>query len=274
MALGSLPPWLNIQPSDFLHATAAGAQLGNTIYDQATRAFENQQRLQMEHEQNQSKLAQQAIENAMTRLAADRLENYRQQEAKAAQDRIALEKEGLDTSDRRADIMQQRADDLAKHQLAQDAARTKALTEGKNYGDPVYADVPGVPGAKLVYRPGSPGTHLIPPPRLPSQGSDLQINHLRLSALNAMAPKAGETEDMPSYQARTNAVGGILRSLNPNAALDIPVAPVSQKDRKANTTYKTPKGVFTWTGSGWTTPASSSAPQGLLSAPQETDDAE
>ncbi len=208
MALGSLPPWLQINPSDFLHATAAGAQLGNTIYDQATRAFENQQRLQMEHEQNQSKLAQQAIENAMTRLAADRLENYRQQEAKATQDRIALEKEGLDTSDRRADILEARANELVRHNQAMEEARTQALKTRPEAG---ITTLPEAPGFTFLKNPSGALTPLVRPAHLQN---DLQRQSLQLRALNSMAPTASEDVASPMYQSRTNAIGGILRSLN------------------------------------------------------------
>ncbi len=251
MALGGdLPSWLQINPRDFLLATQAGAQLGHTISEASQRAFENQQRMQMESKHQEQVQAQQAIENAMTRLAADRLENYRQQESKATQARIDLEKEGLDTSDRRADILESRANELIRHNQAMEAARQNALNARPEAG---ITTLPEAPGFTFLKNPSGALTPLLRPPRLEN---DIARQHLQLSALNAMAPKGAETEDMPSYQARTNAVGGILRSLQPQQAVgsNVPFAPAKASDRQVNTAYKTPKGVFLWSGKSWVNP--------------------
>lgn len=114
MALGSLPPWLQINPRDYLLATQAGAQMGHAISDATTRAFEEQERMKMAAEHQKSVLAQQAIENAMQRLAAERLENYRQQEVKNREAELGIQRQGLGLRGEGLDIQRQRVEDLAK----------------------------------------------------------------------------------------------------------------------------------------------------------------
>ncbi len=205
MSLGQLPPWLSVSPHDFLLATQAGAQLGHTISEASQRAFENQQRMQMESKHQEQVQAQQAIENAMTRLASDRLENYRQQESANRQAQLGIEQKRLGS----LDIQQQRADEIARHNAALEDAKQQALTNRPEAG---ITTLPEAPGFTFLKNPSGALTPLMRPPRLENE---IAKQHLQLSALNAMAPKGSETEDMPSYQSRTNAVGGILRSLTP-----------------------------------------------------------
>jgi len=95
MPIGSLPPWLNVTPSDFLRATQAGAQLGTQIAENSQRAWEAQQRMRMESEAQNAKLQQFALEQAAHRLAADRLEQYRQAEIENRKSELGLQQQGL-----------------------------------------------------------------------------------------------------------------------------------------------------------------------------------
>lgn len=119
MALGNLPPWLSVQPSDFVHAAAAGAQLGHAIADSTLRAWEEQARMRMaaqEAQANREQHAQQvAVENAMNRLAADRLEAYRQSEIANRKAELGLQQQGLGLRGESVDITRQRAEDLSKN---------------------------------------------------------------------------------------------------------------------------------------------------------------
>lgn len=54
MALGSLPPWLNVSPSDYLRAAQSGAAMGHAIAESSLRAWEQQQRMQMAQAQQQT----------------------------------------------------------------------------------------------------------------------------------------------------------------------------------------------------------------------------
>lgn len=107
MALGSLPPWLNITPSQFLAATEAGTNAGQRIAEAAQRAWEEDQRMRMTQ-------AQQAIENAAQRLAAERLEQYRRGELANAQARLGIEQQGLGLRGRGLDIEQAHNQDLLR----------------------------------------------------------------------------------------------------------------------------------------------------------------
>lgn len=151
MALGSLPPWLNITPSQFLAATEAGTNAGQRIAEAAQRAWEEDQRMRMTQ-------AQQAIENAAQRLAAERLEQYRRGELANAQARIGIEQQGLGLRSRAADTAEGRLAEMERHNQALEDAKTKA-EEGKQYGDIEQLDLGG--GARAVYRKGSPGLHIV-----------------------------------------------------------------------------------------------------------------
>ena len=65
MALGSLPPWLQINPRDYLLATQSGVQAGHAIADSAQRAFEEQQRMKMAADAQQQSQQQQVFENQL-----------------------------------------------------------------------------------------------------------------------------------------------------------------------------------------------------------------
>ena len=259
MALGSLPPWLQIQPSDYLHATQAGAQLGTQIAENAQRAWEAQQRMRIESEAQNAKLQQFTMEQAAQRLAADRLEQYRQAEIANRQQELGIQDKKLGS----LDIAQQRADEINRHNMAMEEAK---LNQDNIRPEAGITTLPEAPGFTFLKNPSGALTPLIRPAH--SQ-SPLERARLQLSALNSMAPRGAEDPTSEAYQSRTNAVGGILRSLNPNhPPLDIPDAPKDKTQRKANTAYKTPKGVFMWTGSGWSAPPAptpTTAP--LLSAP-------
>lgn len=235
MALGSLPPWLQISPKDYLLATQAGVQAGHAIANSAQLAFEKQQQLQMEQEKAKAQLAQQAIENAAQRLAAERLEQYRRDEVANRQQQLGIEQQRL----RGLDIQQQRADDLARHQMAMEQQKLQA-DKTRDYGAPAFMDVPGIPGAKISYRPGSPGMHAFNAPRQQGQLSQGQ-------ALNALKTVASLQETDPSV---TNAIP-YLKSIAFPGGVAAPYAPRDPKERQANTVYRTPKGAFLWTGKSW-----------------------
>ncbi len=124
--LGNLPPWLSVSPHDFLLATQAGAQLGNTIAEQTQKAWEEQQRLRMEAQTQQNVAEQHAVENAMTRLAADRLEQYRQSEAANAKSRLGIEQQGLGLRGKELDVQNKRADEQERRNTTLEGIRKDA----------------------------------------------------------------------------------------------------------------------------------------------------
>src|SRR5438045_3568200 len=111
MALGSLPPWLSINPRDFVLATQAGVQAGHAIADSVSRAWEENQRMQMANQRAQEADQQHEVDTAMARLAADRLEQYRQSEIANRKAELGLHQQGLQLDLGREDIQQQRVDE-------------------------------------------------------------------------------------------------------------------------------------------------------------------
>ena len=112
--MAELPPWLSVTPRDFVLAQQAGAQLGHAIADSTQRAWEARARMQMESEQHQQRAQQQAIENAMNQMAAQRLEQYRRDEVAARSRALDLEQAGLGMRGEGLDIQRERVADMAK----------------------------------------------------------------------------------------------------------------------------------------------------------------
>lgn len=134
-----LPPWLSVNPGDFVRAAQAGSALGLQVAQAQNRADEAQREQEFRRWSLEQELRQRATELAARREEAAR--RFGQEQA------YNLER-----------LSAQQA-----HYGAMEA-RAKALAEGKQYGEPVINDIPGVPGAKYAYRPGSPGLHVINPP--------------------------------------------------------------------------------------------------------------
>lgn len=118
-----IPPWLDVSPSDFLKATQAGAQLGHAIADSTQRAWEEQARMQMAQQEQDTKQQQLAVENAQQRLAADRLEQYRQQEAAARRQQLGIEQQGLGLRSDEISVQGRRADEQARRNMILEGIR-------------------------------------------------------------------------------------------------------------------------------------------------------
>jgi len=124
--MAELPPWLSVTPRDFVLAQQAGAQLGHAIADSTQRAWEARARMQMESEQHQQRAQQQAIENAMNQLAAQRLEQYRRDEVAARSRALDLEQAGLGMRGEGLDIQRERVADMAKfNEMKADATQRR-----------------------------------------------------------------------------------------------------------------------------------------------------
>ena len=152
MAIGSLPPWLNVSPHDFVQATAAGATLGHAIADSTMRAWHEQAAMRQAAQEaaaNRESHAQQvAVENAMNRLAADRLEAYRQSEIANRQKELGLHQQGLQMDQGREDIQQQRADEQVRRNTTLEGIRALAEKRQQEREDRIastdkYMDIGG-----------------------------------------------------------------------------------------------------------------------------------
>lgn len=135
---GSLPPWLSVNPGDFVRAAQAGSALGLQVAQAQNRADEAQREQEFRRWSLEQELRQRAAEMAARREQAtnefEQRNRYNIARSKAQQAHY--------------DAME---------------AHAKSLSEGKQYGEPLIQDIPGVPGGKYIYRPGSPGVHIVNP---------------------------------------------------------------------------------------------------------------
>ncbi len=208
-----LPPWVGVSPRDFVLAAAQGAQLGHQIADSTMRAWEEQARMRMASQEaaaRREEAAQQEEENrAMARLAADRLEQYRQSEIANAKAGLGLRQREIGASEGRSDILQQRADEFERHNQAMEKIRETAA-KANIRPEAGITTLPDAPGFTFLKNPSGALTPLVRPIH---PANDLARSSLELRALNSMTPSAAEDPTSPQYQARTNAVGRILQSL-------------------------------------------------------------
>ena len=175
-----IPPWLQSPGPQVGALYSQGFSSGAHVAAQ-NRAME-EALVQNEREYEMKKAAlEESILKAKQEMLIDR-------EYKNAT--VALRAQGLDVTREK----QKLAADLAarKYAAQQDAGRrlqagesfeqalfhnpdlmtsgvTEAMIRGrqaqKEYGVPITEDIPGLPGAKMIYRKGSPGVHVAIPPR-------------------------------------------------------------------------------------------------------------
>jgi hypothetical protein len=127
----------------------------------------------------------------------------------------------------------------------------KAQEGDKNYGSITTEDLGG--GYKAAYRAGSPGMHVIAPPK------SHEITPSALAALAKAIPDLQQSVRLAGTNAPNSAAQKVLDKIMPlldqgsTATKSKPrpgtVPPVSQ--REVGKVYSTPKGDFEWTGKGW-----------------------
>jgi len=179
--MAPLPPWLNVQPTDFLRATEAGTQAGIAQAGQANQAAEASARLGMEAQiarmqadvrkavlQQQAQRQQQQIDinraykEAEVGLAQDRLERAQAlDQAKAAE-----QAKKFAAQQKFSQLLQSgMSPEKALFQVPELSTPSAVASIGRNaatreYGDITTKVLPG--GATAVFRPGSPGLHVLP----------------------------------------------------------------------------------------------------------------
>ncbi len=204
------PSWVSVSPRDFVLAAAQGAQLGHAIADSTLRSWEEQARMRMASQEAAARREQEAyqheVETAANRLAADRLEQYRQSEIANRQKELGLEEKRLLPNE----IQQQRADEYARHNMEMERLRETAAAKANVRPEAGITTLPDAPGFTFLKNPSGALTPLVRPLH---PANDLARASFELRAANAMAPSAQEDVSSPAYQARTNTIGGILRSL-------------------------------------------------------------
>lgn len=223
--MAQIAPWL--YPKNFVEAMNAGAQAGLAV----RRATDEEQQA-----------------GDRLRLAYDQLASQEKRESEAARSKLELAHAAMALRARQADAMEAyhqnqiaaRNEALKQQQQYQNSAlalRQQAMDErksGKEYGDVEYQDVPGVPGAKVALRKGSPGMHVIQPQR---EGSHATLDAARIRAAQALPTTMAKIKDMevgtPEYNAATNAVSMVQDFLKRTAP-----QPVGAANSPAGATHR------------------------------------
>lgn len=206
--LGQLPPWISVSPRDFVLATQAGAQLGHTIADSTQRAFEEQQRMQMEEKRQEQAQAQQAIQNAAQRLAAERLEQYRQSEIANRQAQLGIETKrlgALDIQQQRADDAARRSDEIARHNQALELAKAnqrKLLSAGGRLWDVTDPEQGAIPVTPAPFR--NPPKDPVQSALLGVDAADLRNTEKQIQQREANKPSGLGRLLHPGYQDDTD----------------------------------------------------------------------
>lgn len=184
--MAQIPPWLNINPSDYLQAAQAGAALGMQIAQAQNRA-------------NEMAMAQAAEEAQAMRVAEARRwefeQNLRQRATElAAQREQAAARLAESQRYHLAALENQQAGNLARAANYERMAKmAEASATGKEYGEILIKDLGG--GVRAAYRERSPGLHLIQPKNLgevsPTKAADLLK---QWDILSAETPELADTK--------------------------------------------------------------------------------
>lgn len=208
MALGSsVPPWLNVGPTDYLRAIQAGTATGLQVAEAQNRAQEAAARRAMAQQESQ----RQAWEfGERMRLAAE--ENARQGEYQ--QGMLDWRRQQVQQDMARAaqgdQLAQARLAEMQRHNLATETISQNRAEALARTGKASIVEHPEAPGMKFLRNPSGAETPIIRPAKDMTLGQKAQLT---LSGLRSMQQGTFERATDPMYQMRTNYVGGLLKEL-------------------------------------------------------------
>jgi hypothetical protein len=186
----ALPPWLDINPSQFLAAMEAGTRAGQAASLAAQRRWEQEQQLLLEQKRLE---AQQAHQKALL----DATTAYRLNQLGLGKERIAA--------------AQASEEERQRHNQAIEDLYSQRESRISDKPDAEVVSLPEVPGVKFIKQPS--GTLLpIERPAKPMTEGERLSSAIRLQ--NMMGRKAGELYSSPAYQSRTNFAAQALRNLS------------------------------------------------------------
>lgn len=220
MALGStaVPPWLNIGPTDYLHAIQAGTQAGLEVNRQRALAEEAAARRELAQQEAQRQ-AWEFGETMRQRAQLAAAENERQREYNQGMLNWHREQMRLDA---------EKAAETARHNVANEAIdfdRAQAMVRNGQAQIVTHPEAPDY----LFLRNPSGSEAVIKRPEKGLSESDKMGYTFR--AFNALEPKAMTDETSPMWQAKTNYASKVLSDLGvvpkQDTTLDLsPVAPL------------------------------------------------
>ena len=152
--LGSVPPWLDVKPSDFVHAAAMGAEAGlqvakmrqaaeTTNAEMQLRAFEHEQQMQMRAEEIQ---AQRERSNA--ELQARMSYNMANREMRQETEKTRTAQQDIQNKRMQADLEERMRHNTATEEISADKA--DAMVRG---GEATIVTHPELPGVKFLRNP-------------------------------------------------------------------------------------------------------------------------
>src|SRR5678816_3049513 len=232
MALGEIPPWLNVQPSDYLRAVQAGGAAGLGIAEAQNRAREAANRLAAAQQEQAARMQD------AQRAAAQREWEFGERMRQAAEENAsgnALKQQQLEQQGRYQEGMlgyhQRQQGELSAHNQAMESISADKAERLLEAGQAQIVEHAEAPGLKFLRNPSGSESVIERPNKDLSEG---QLLDYSMRAYNMMKPGASELGNEPSYQARTNYAGEVLRKLqdrkpSPSEGSLMPISPIGDE---------------------------------------------
>jgi hypothetical protein len=212
--LGDLPPWLNIQPAQFLQATEAGARAGLSVAElrqqamaRAAQMAEARARAQQQAWEFNETMRQRAAEQAalnqhrQSQIEQSRAENQMMMDYRNRQ----LASGGVDDA-----LARERFGEVMRHNQAMEGISMDKAKAAAEQGAATIITHPEIPGKKFLRQPSG---HEVPINESSGELTPSKKLELKMRGLGMMAPRGTEFAGDPAYQSRTNQVGQMLREL-------------------------------------------------------------
>jgi hypothetical protein len=272
MALGTIPPWLDITPETFLGAAKAGAQIGTQRRAQDLEAGQAADRLRLAYDSLASQERRASESEQMKLELAQNAQALRQSQLDAvnlrAQERLQQQQEQAQNlgayRENLLSLRQGRGEMLDKHrsEMIGEQEKNRALREQLGTQDIAIKQ------AGLGLRQSQAVDALTP-----LQKHDLGVKAKSLEAAQKIMSGAmanGEDDKIASARKILEAAQKDYTDFRSGLGKtkSTPVPPVNE--RKVGEVYDTPKGPHEWTGKGWRLPKETPAP---ATAPDESMDA-
>lgn len=287
MALGQIPPWLEVKPSDFVHAAQMGAEAGLQVArmnQAATEAAQNRAQRAGEAEQNRAFRQfehQQQMELRAQELADRREETKAQLEARTAYNmaQLGLRASGQAETQARDEASRKRWEreqiERERHNLALEGGvggpGGKPMTEFQraevehwNRTTPAKSDpFDAQDRAQTLRRMGEIVRALDKNPptedrdRLVSEWMDLRDKQTDLDkkrvalAIPPAGPAAVSAPPSATAPAPIAPPPVAAASIVAKQSMSFPPAPMDPENRETDMVYATPKGPHKWNGSKW-----------------------
>ncbi len=269
--LGEIPPWISVQPTDFLHAVQAGGQAGLGIAEAQNRAREAAARrdeIARSAAQQQWEFGERMRQAAEEHASKDELERAQLAQTGAYQTgMLGYHKRSLDDAMQRAamqneakgnllDVRQQHYNDLLDWRNRELSLREEAAKNKINPTDyqtssteiPASEAIPGtpaVPESGTLFGVPIPFFHKNAVPAVPPTPAHYK------ETITRRIPIGGRLggESLPAPEAPPEEIPSDVQEGIPELpTLQLLPMPTSKSDLVKGRSYSTPRGIATWDG--------------------------